>query len=58
MMSNSGDGISITRKLCWFKHDFSLAKRVKKVRIKLQSSAGQDKPKLKCCTTRSFLALF
>ena len=34
---------SVTGKLCWFKHDFSLAKGVKKVETELQSSARKDK---------------
>lgn len=60
-MSNSGNGIHIIRKLCWFTHDFFLAKGVKKkkVGIEIQSSDRQNKTLLlNAAQAGPLLALF
>ena len=44
--ASQGMVFSTTGKSCWFKHDFSLAKGVKKVETELQSSARKDKIQL------------
>lgn len=51
-MANSGNGIHIIRKLCWFTHDFSLAKGVKKKSGNRNTvfSQTEQNPSLKCCT--------